>query len=82
MGDHERHSHERVGLLDREPVLLLNVVRALIVVAVLFGLDLPAGGDVAILAAAEAALTLSTRYVVTPVGDPHGRDGRPLSGGP
>ena len=53
--------------LTNEPVLLTNVVRAVLVLAVLFGLPLPLGADVAILAVCEAALTLFTRSRVTPV---------------
>jgi hypothetical protein len=52
--------------MNTEPVVIMNVVRAVIVLAVVFGLGLPVGADAAILVLAEAVLTLVTRSRVTP----------------
>lgn len=53
--------------LALEPVLWMNVIRAVLVLLVLFGLPLPIGADVAVLAACEAVLTLFVRSRVTPL---------------
>lgn len=52
--------------MNDEPVLIVNFVEALIALAVVFGLGLPMGASVAILAAVKAALALYTRSQVTP----------------
>ena len=75
MGTHERPA----GVLARNPVLILNAVRAVLAVAVIFGLDLPVGAEAAILGAAEAILTLTTRELVTPAAAPRDAEGRPLT---
>lgn len=54
--------------MKSEPVLILNAVKALIALAVVFGLQLPAGADVAILVALEAVVQVFVRSRVTPTG--------------
>jgi hypothetical protein len=54
-------------LWDAEPVAVLNTLRALIAVGVVFGLDLTIEQKTAVLAAAEAVLTLVTRSRVSPI---------------
>lgn len=53
-------------MFGREPVLWLGALRALIVVAVAFGLEMTEEQTVAVYAAAEALLSLWARSKVTP----------------
>lgn len=53
--------------LTREPVLVLDVLKAAIACAVVFGLDLPPEADVTIIALVTAVLALLQRSKVTPV---------------
>jgi hypothetical protein len=50
-----------------EPVADVAVIRSLVVLALLFGLPLPLGADVAIYALVEAVAALFTRSQVSPV---------------
>lgn len=52
--------------LGREPALWVGALRACLIVAVLFGLDLTEAQSAGILLAAEAVLALVTRSQVTP----------------
>ncbi len=52
--------------VKRNPVVVLDVVKALVVLATLFGLPLPPGVDVAVAGLAVAVLSLVTRQAVTP----------------
>ena len=53
-------------MLDREPVLFLGVVRAIVVFVVAFGLELSVEQTGAIYLLAEAVLSLLARAKVTP----------------
>jgi hypothetical protein len=57
-------------LFNREPVLILGVVRAAVVLVTAFGLDLNAEQVAGIYLGAEAVLSLLTRQKVTPVDRP------------
>ncbi len=59
-----------VGIFDREPVVILAALQALITVGVVFGLDWTAEQEAAVIAAAGALLALFARSQVTPVADP------------
>lgn len=50
----------------RNPVVVLDVVKAAVAVLLVFGLPIPAGLDVAAAALVVAALTVVTRQAVTP----------------
>ena len=50
-----------------EPVAYLAVIKAAIALAVVFGLSLPVGWDIAVLVFAEAVFTAWQRSKVTPV---------------
>lgn len=58
-----------VAYLKREPVVLLDAVKALLAIVVIFGLPVPPGLDVAIAGALVALLTIATRGMVSPVPD-------------
>ena len=58
-------------MLDREPVLFLGVVRAIVVFVVAFGLELSVEQTGAIYLLAEAVLSLMARAKVTPT-EPEG----------
>lgn len=59
------------SLVDREPVLILTALGALLALAVAFGVDISTGQKAAIDAAAAALLALLGRAQVTPVADPN-----------
>lgn len=54
------------NLWGREPAAVLGFVQAVIVLAVVFGLQLPEGAEAAILGVSAMALALLTRRKVTP----------------
>lgn len=56
-------------ILDREPVLILGLVRAVVVLITVFGLQLTAEQVAAIYLVAEAVLSVIARQRVTPTGD-------------
>jgi hypothetical protein len=58
--------------MNREPVLVIALIKALIVAAVAFGLKLTLEQTAALYAVVEAAATLWQRSRVTPVDDPRG----------
>ncbi len=54
------------NLWGREPAMILGLVQAAIALAVIFGLQLPAGAEAGILAFSAALLAVITRSQVTP----------------
>lgn len=54
-------------IFSREPAVIIGAVQAIIALAVIFGLPLPAGADAAIIAVVVALGALITRSQVTPV---------------
>lgn len=54
-------------IFDREPVLILGLVRALVVMAVAFGLKLSPEQTAAVYLVAEMVLSVIARQRVTPV---------------
>ena len=57
-------------IFGREPVLILAVIRAVIVLVTVFGFDLTVEQNVAIYAFFEVLLSLVARQKVTPVAAP------------
>lgn len=53
-------------ILGREPIVIVNAVRLVVLAGVSFGLDLSEGQIVATMLALEAVLTLFARSQVTP----------------
>lgn len=58
-----------LAYVRREPVVLLDAIKALLALVVVFGLPIPAGLDLALAGALVAVLTIVTRGKVSPVGD-------------
>lgn len=56
-----------VAYLKREPVAVLDVVKALLALLIVFGLPIPPGLDVAVAGVVVALLTVVTRGKVSPV---------------
>lgn len=54
-------------IFNREPIVIVNAVRLVVLAAVSFGLDLTEGQIVATMVALEAVLTLFSRSQVVPV---------------
>lgn len=51
---------------SHEPVVYLNLLRAVLALVVVFGLSLPIGGAAAVMAVAEVVITVFTRSQVSP----------------
>ncbi|WP_144121119.1 hypothetical protein [Catellatospora sichuanensis] len=61
-----------VTFLKDNPVVLMDLVKAVLALVVVFGLPIPPGLDVAVAGAIVAALTVVTRSLVMPVGKAEG----------
>ena len=57
-------------IFNREPTLILGLIRAIIVLVTVFGLDLTSEQTAAVYLVAEAFLSLLNRQKVTPVDAP------------
>ena len=57
--------------MSREPVLILDFIKAFIAVAIVFGLDLPVGADIALVGLSTAFLAILQGQSVTPVASPN-----------
>lgn len=56
-----------VKALKGNPVLILDLIKAVLAVLIIFGLPIPAGLDIALAAVVVAALSIVTRSMVRPV---------------
>lgn len=56
-----------LAYIKREPVVLLDAVKAILALVVILGLPVPAGLDVALAGVLVTILTIATRGMVTPV---------------
>lgn len=59
-----------MSIWNREPVMILALVAAVINVLVVFGIDISTEMKTAILTVVDALLALAARGAVTPVADP------------
>jgi hypothetical protein len=57
-------------LFDREPIVILAVVDALVGLVMAFGIDIDTGQKVAVMTFLSAVLAVVGRSQVTPVSDP------------